>query len=84
MVQIFYSIFINNKGHDEMIHAENMQYATKENAQKDLSNLYEDLIKQLNIKIVEYNDTILRFITRGIKEWEFDETHTFQIVENKT
>lgn len=77
MVQIFYSIFNDS---DELLFANNTQYNTKEEATTALNDLYSNVVKQHNIKVVEHTDTTLKFIDLPQTELEGKEIHIFQIL----
>ena len=74
MVQIIYTIVKNN----ELILAQNLQYSSKAEAQKQLKALYEDIKTKTNIKDITHNSTQLVFTDTA--ENDSDETHKFEII----
>lgn len=78
MIQIFYLIFNDN---DELLFAQNIQHNAKEEAEKYITDLYNEVIKEHNIKIIEHTSNILKFIDIPKTELEGEETHIFQIIE---
>lgn len=74
MVQIIYTIVKNN----ELILAQNLQYSSKAEAQRQLNALYEDIKTKTNIKDITHNNTQLVFTDTA--ENDSDEIHKFEII----
>jgi len=77
MVQVFYSIFNDN---DELLFANNTQYATRQDAINSLKELHNNIVKQHNITITEYTDDTLNFTDNPTTELEGKEFHSFKIL----
>lgn len=75
MITLIYHITKNN----EIIFAQNFKYETKEEAQQDIKNVYNNIKTKDNIKEINY--TTDKLVFTDFAEGESDEIHTFTITK---